>query len=210
GAHAVGKDAVDDLGRHGPGVEVANHAPALDHVLKLHGYPPYGRAAQPPWCACGPCSASGWQRSGPSWSCSCSPLSRRGASASIWRRAPSCGRATRPATGSFDPSTSATETWRAPSPPTRSNPSSSTSPPRQRGRLAPRRAERWLRPLVHPPRLPLLGFAGNSVPYWTLEGDRPSVALLEPEKLGVAVNGDGSYGCRFLWQDGYHDLPLLD
>ena len=45
---------------------------------------------------------------------------------------------------------------------------------------------------------------------WTLEGDRPSVALLEPEKLGVAVNGDGSYGCRFLWQEGYHDLPLLD
>src|SRR5205807_9242919 len=38
-----------------------------------------------------------------------------------------------------------------------------TDAPRPAGRLAPRRAERWLRPLLHPPRLPLLGFSGNAV-----------------------------------------------
>jgi hypothetical protein len=81
--------------------------------------------------------------------------------------------------------------------------------PQPRARLLPRRAERWLRPLLHPPRLPLLGFAGNAVPYWTLEGDRPSVGLIEPERLVVARTASG-HACRFLWQGSYHELPLLD
>jgi len=81
--------------------------------------------------------------------------------------------------------------------------------PRPTGRVVPRRAERWLRPLLHPPRLPLLGFTGTAVPYWTLEGNRPSGALIEPERLAVGVGDDG-YTCRFLWRDAYHELPLLD
>jgi hypothetical protein len=83
------------------------------------------------------------------------------------------------------------------------------APPRPVGRVLPRRAERRLRPLLHPPRLPLLGFSGNAVPYWTLEGNRPSVALIEPERLAVGT-GEGGHTCRFLWRDGYHELPLLD
>jgi len=81
--------------------------------------------------------------------------------------------------------------------------------PRPQGRLAPRRAERWLRPLLHPPRIPLLGFPGNSVPYWTLEGDRPSVALIEPEKVALAYT-DSGHICCFLWKECHHELPLLD
>ncbi|MGH9281184.1 MAG: hypothetical protein ACRD12_24250, partial [Acidimicrobiales bacterium] len=42
--------------------------------------------------------------------------------------------------------------------------------PTRVGRLAPKKAQRLLAPLHHPPRLPLLGFHANAVPYWTLTG----------------------------------------
>ncbi|MCU1449299.1 MAG: hypothetical protein JWP02_1469 [Acidimicrobiales bacterium] len=84
-----------------------------------------------------------------------------------------------------------------------------TEPPRPTARLHPRQAERWLRPLLHPPRPPLLGLAGNAFPYWTLQGDRPSVALIEPEQIGVARVA-GGYVCRFLWLDTFHELFLRD
>jgi hypothetical protein len=82
-------------------------------------------------------------------------------------------------------------------------------PPRPTARIHPRQAERWLRPLLHPPRLPLLGLAGNAIPYWTLQGDRPSVALIEPNQVGVARSGAG-YVCRFVWLDTFHELFLRD
>ena len=76
-------------------------------------------------------------------------------------------------------------------------------------RIHPRKADRWLRPLLHPNRAPLLGLAGNAIPHWTLQGDRPSVSLIEPDHVGVA-RGAGGYVCRFLWLDTFHELLLRD
>jgi hypothetical protein len=83
--------------------------------------------------------------------------------------------------------------------------------PERIGDLSPRRAERYLQALRHPPQGPLLGFQGVSVPYWTLVGDRPSLALVEPTEgplvLASAANG---YDCRFGWQGSVHQFPLGD
>lgn len=84
-----------------------------------------------------------------------------------------------------------------------------TGPLRPSTRLNPRKAERWLRPLLHPSRPPLLGLTGNAIPYWTLEGDRPSVSLVEPDEVGVA-RAPGGYVCRFVWQHTFHELFLRD
>jgi hypothetical protein len=84
------------------------------------------------------------------------------------------------------------------------------SPPRRVGRLRPRRAERYLHALRHPPHRPLLGFQGVSVPYWTLSGDQPSLALVDPTE-GPHVVGDAfGYSCRFGWDGAVHQLPLAD
>jgi hypothetical protein len=82
--------------------------------------------------------------------------------------------------------------------------------PRRVGRLGRRRAERLLRPLLHPRGRPLLGFVGPAVRFWTLTGDRPSVAIVEPERgprLRPAAHG---YDCHFQWQGLRHVLPLAD
>jgi hypothetical protein len=84
-----------------------------------------------------------------------------------------------------------------------------TGPLRPTGRIHPRRADRWLRPLLHPPRPPLLGLTGNAIPFWTLQGDRPSVTLIEPEEVGIA-RGSGGYVCRFVWMGVFHELFLHD
>ncbi|MCA1656257.1 MAG: hypothetical protein LC713_00810 [Actinobacteria bacterium] len=84
------------------------------------------------------------------------------------------------------------------------------SPPQRVGRLRLHRAERYLHALRHPPHRPLLGFQGVSVPYWTLSGDQPSLALVEPSE-GPHVVGDGfGYSCRFGWEGLVHQLPLAD
>ena len=80
-------------------------------------------------------------------------------------------------------------------------------PPTPVRRLAPRRADRWLRPLLHPERSHLLGFAGPSIPFWELDGRRPSVALLDTQAR-VAVGDDGLLRCRFLWLSLVHELPV--
>jgi len=85
-----------------------------------------------------------------------------------------------------------------------------TAAPTRSGRLTPRRAERYLTPLLHPPHGPLLGFAGVAVPYWTLSGDRPSVTLVTPA-IGPEVRwGPAGYECRFAWQGTVLQLPLGD
>lgn len=84
------------------------------------------------------------------------------------------------------------------------------SAPRRIGRLRPRRAERYLAPLQHPPHGPLLGFPATAVPYWTVAGDRPSMALLKPS-LGPQLRlSDYGVECRFAWQGAIHQLPLAD
>jgi hypothetical protein len=80
-------------------------------------------------------------------------------------------------------------------------------PPRCLRRVAPRRADRWLRPLLHPERSHLLGFAGPSLPFWQLDGNRPSVALVAAP-AAVRVDDQGLPRCRFLWRSLVHDLPL--
>lgn len=78
------------------------------------------------------------------------------------------------------------------------------------GRLSVKRAERLLAPLQHPPRLPLLGLAANAVPYWTLSGDRPSLALLELRNEPLIRWGAVGPECCFMWQGAAHELPLAD
>lgn len=79
------------------------------------------------------------------------------------------------------------------------------------GHLRGRRLDRILRPLVHPETQPLLGGPATTVAYWTLDPDRPSLALIEPaagpvlERVGLA-----SVRCRFRWRRLDHDLPLDD
>jgi len=80
-------------------------------------------------------------------------------------------------------------------------------PPRPLHRIAPRRADRWLRPLLHPERAHLLGFAGPSIPFWELDGSRPSVAIAAAN-AAVGVGDDGLLRCRFLWRTLVHDLPV--
>jgi len=85
-----------------------------------------------------------------------------------------------------------------------------TAAPQRIGTLTPRRAERYLHPLRHPTHSPLLGFHGVSAPYWTLVGDRPSLALLEPSDGPLLVATPAGYDCQFGWQGAVHQLPLGD
>lgn len=80
-------------------------------------------------------------------------------------------------------------------------------PPRAVRRLNPRQAERWLRPLLHPERSQLLGFAGPSIPFWALDGNRPSVAVVAAPAV-IGRGDDGLVRCRFLWRTLVHDLPV--
>lgn len=82
--------------------------------------------------------------------------------------------------------------------------------PRRVGSLRPRRAERYLQALRHPPHGPLLGFTGVSVPYWTIVGDRPSLALVEPSDGPLVLATETGYDCRFGWQGAVHQFPLSD
>jgi len=79
------------------------------------------------------------------------------------------------------------------------------------GELRGRKAERLIKPLVHPPTQPLLGAAGPSVTYWTLRPDQPSIAIVRPA-AGPVVERDRSLRlrCRFRWRRLDHDLPLDD
>lgn len=78
-------------------------------------------------------------------------------------------------------------------------------PPRAVGQMSRRRADRWLRPLLHPSNEHLLGVAGAAVPYWTLTGERASVAVVAPASRPVVSGGE----CRFRWRNTDHALPVL-
>jgi hypothetical protein len=83
-------------------------------------------------------------------------------------------------------------------------------PPERTGSLTPRKAERYLQALRHPPQGPLLGFQGVSVPYWTLVGDRPSLALVDPSDGPLILATAEGFECRFGWQGSVHQFPLGD
>jgi hypothetical protein len=85
-----------------------------------------------------------------------------------------------------------------------------TAPPEIVGHYPVRRAERLLAPLHHPPRLPLLGLTADAVPYWTLSGDQPSLALIELRNDPRLRAGQWGPECHFVWQGAQHQLPLAD
>jgi hypothetical protein len=83
-------------------------------------------------------------------------------------------------------------------------------PPRVVDRMHGRRAERLIRPLLHPEQQPLLGVTATAIPFWQRSADHPSIALVEPRGRITMVR-EGSYlGCRFEWQGHERELPCLD
>lgn len=83
-------------------------------------------------------------------------------------------------------------------------------PPAPAGRVPGRRAERLLRPLLHPGHAPLLHSHGPTVPFWERRADHPSIALVEVPG-GVHLHRERGYlGCRFVWRGTERELPCLD
>lgn len=81
--------------------------------------------------------------------------------------------------------------------------------PSRVGRLTGRRAERYLRPLLHPASTHLLGSVGPTVPFWTLRADHPSLGLVAPAGITVDRARSG-VRCQFRWSRVSYDLPLHD
>ncbi|MBO0730183.1 MAG: hypothetical protein J2P57_13065 [Acidimicrobiaceae bacterium] len=77
-------------------------------------------------------------------------------------------------------------------------------------RLGGRRAERLLKPLLHPHGYPLLGLHAPAVPFWERRPDHPSIALVEPEGPVMLLRNGAYLGCRFPWQGLERELPCLD
>jgi hypothetical protein len=78
------------------------------------------------------------------------------------------------------------------------------------GQLRGRKAERYVRPLLHPSDQPLLGLISVAVPYWTLCGDRPSAAVVDTGRQIEIVRHGRRLHCFFEWQGNLIDLPLVD
>jgi hypothetical protein len=83
-------------------------------------------------------------------------------------------------------------------------------PPRHIGRIVGRRAERYLRALIHPPGQPLLAIHGPAVPFWQRTADYPSIAVVEPEGPAVIRLRDGGSSCLFRWRGVPIELPCVD
>ena len=59
---------------------------------------------------------------------------------------------------------------------------------------------------------PLLGFPASATPYWTLNGTRPSLALVTPSD-GLTVTKretDGTLWARFNWAGNQYHMPVDD
>jgi hypothetical protein len=82
--------------------------------------------------------------------------------------------------------------------------------PKLVGRLKGRRAGRLIRPLLHPEKVPLLGFHGPAVPFWERSPDHPSVALAEPRGPLVATIEAGGLWCHFVWEGRPQVLACTD
>ena len=85
-------------------------------------------------------------------------------------------------------------------------------PPEVVGRLRGRRARRLIEPLLLPSGEQPLGFPGTAVPYWLAPRDRPSLAVLAPQRGPTILRrgGDTALACRFRWRDTDQELPLAD
>lgn len=74
------------------------------------------------------------------------------------------------------------------------------SQPEPVGRLDRRTAERLVRPLLHPRSEHVLGTALPELPYWELDGTRPSVSILEPRVVPRVRDGYATFEWRGLPQ----------
>jgi len=85
-----------------------------------------------------------------------------------------------------------------------------TAAPEPVGRLAGRKAERLIRPLLHPSGQALLGVSAAAVPFYERRSDHPSIGLVDPEGQ-ILLRREGSFlACRFGWQGHQRELPCLD
>ncbi|HEV2369075.1 MAG TPA: hypothetical protein VGR90_04325 [Acidimicrobiales bacterium] len=74
------------------------------------------------------------------------------------------------------------------------------APPERLGGMRRRRARRLLDPLLLPAGEVPMGFPGSAAQYWTIPGDRPSLAVLVSERPPTVVTrADGDVACRFGW-----------
>ncbi len=117
-----------------------------------------------------------------------------------------------PAIGPYDVvsgSAAAGERWRLPDP-TQPEAVVLVGAPTVTGRMGGRRAERYLRKVLHPAGQPLLGFHGPAIPFWQRTGDHPSVALIEPEGGAMVVRQRSRLLCRLKWRGHVLQLPCVD
>lgn len=82
--------------------------------------------------------------------------------------------------------------------------------PERVGRITGKRAERYLRALVHPPDQPLLALHGPAIPFWQRTADYPSIAVVEPEGPAVIRLRDGVLSCLLRWRGVPVELPCVD
>ncbi|HTW08804.1 MAG TPA: hypothetical protein VME46_14915 [Acidimicrobiales bacterium] len=78
------------------------------------------------------------------------------------------------------------------------------------GRVKGRRAERLIRPLLHPENTPLLGSHGPTVPFWERTPDQPSAALAAPKGPVMATFENGGMWSHFLWGGRAQVLACAD
>ena len=78
------------------------------------------------------------------------------------------------------------------------------------GRLRAKKAERFVRPLLHPDGVPILGLVSTAAPYWTIRGDHPSVAVLDPNAPVEIIRHGKRLHCFFTWMGNVNDLPIVD
>jgi hypothetical protein len=78
------------------------------------------------------------------------------------------------------------------------------------GSMRSRRARRLLQALIASPDGPLLGFPGNSAPYWEFRGQRPSAALVVPSRGPQFIRRarEDSTWVRFGWDRDDVWLPV--
>jgi hypothetical protein len=78
------------------------------------------------------------------------------------------------------------------------------------GRLAGRRVQRYLRPLVHPSDQPLLGAHAPAVAFWERNANHPSIAVVEPEGTAVVARRGRRLDCWFGWKGVTMQMPFVD
>lgn len=83
-------------------------------------------------------------------------------------------------------------------------------PPEWIGRVTGRRAERYLRAVLHPPGQSLLAIHGPAIPFWQRTMDYPTIAVVEPEGPAVIRLRSGVMTCLFRWRGLPVELPCVD